>query len=376
MSALASRRRRGVDYWPGFVDALSALLMVFVFLLMIFAIGQFVLADAISGRDQALSKLNAELAALASSLSMEKSAKVQALTQVEELSVSLASSQSQTQSLQLRLDETATLLSQTQAQLEGSQEEAARLTADINALAELKRQLESEIATRLAEVETTRDKLTVQTDLSAKSAAQVELLNRQMAALRQQLDEISASLELAKATSKAKEMQIEDLGRQLNLALANKVNQLARYRSDFFGKLREVLGNRDDIVIVGDRFVVPAGLLFPSGSDQLGDGGRLQLDQIANTLREVTAQVPADIDWVLRIDGHTDRQPINSARFPSNWELSSARAIAIVKHLIAAGIPPQRLAANGFGEFQPLERGSDPAALARNRRIEIQLTNR
>ena len=376
MATLASRRRPGVDYWPGFVDALSALLMVFVFLLMIFAIGQFVLADAISGRDQALSKLNAELAVLASSLSMEKSAKVQALTQVEELSVSLASSQTQAQSLQLRLDETATLLSQTQAQLEGSQEEAARLTADINALAELKRQLESEIATRLAEVETTRDKLTVQTELSAKSAAQVELLNRQMAALRSQLDEISASLELARATSKAKEMQIEDLGRQLNLALANKVNQLARYRSDFFGKLREVLGNRDDIVIVGDRFVVPAGLLFPSGSDQLGDGGRLQLDQIASTLREVTAQVPADIDWVLRIDGHTDRQPINSARFPSNWELSSARAIAIVKHLIDAGIPPQRLAANGFGEFQPLERGTDPAALARNRRIEIQLTNR
>jgi len=376
MSTLASRRRQGVDYWPGFVDALSALLMVFVFLLMIFAIGQFVLADAISGRDQALSKLNAELAALASSLSMEKSAKVQALTQVEELSVSLASSQSQAQSLQLRLDETTTMLSQTQAQLEGSQEEAARLTADINALAELKRQLESEIATRLAEVETTRDKLTVQTELSAKSAAQVELLNRQMAALRSQLDEISASLELAKATSKAKEMQIEDLGRQLNLALANKLNQLARYRSDFFGKLREVLGNRDDIVIVGDRFVVPAGLLFPSGSDQLGDSGRLQLDQIASTLREVTAQVPADIDWVLRIDGHTDRQPINSARFPSNWELSSARAIAIVKHLIAAGIPPRRLAANGFGEFQPLESGSDPASLARNRRIEIQLTNR
>ncbi|MGQ0800149.1 MAG: peptidoglycan -binding protein [Pseudomarimonas sp.] len=376
MSTLASRRRQGVDYWPGFVDALSALLMVFVFLLMIFAIGQFVLADAISGRDQALSKLNAELAALASSLSMEKSAKVQALTQVEELSVSLASSESQAQSLQLRLDETATLLSQTQAQLEGSQEEAARLTADINALAELKRQLESEIATRLAEVETTRDKLTVQTELSAKSAAQVELLNRQMAALRSQLDEISASLELAKTTSKAKELQIEDLGRQLNLALANKVNQLARYRSDFFGKLREVLGNRDDIVIVGDRFVVPAGLLFPSGSDQLGDAGRLQLDQIASTLREVTAQIPADVDWVLRIDGHTDRQPINSARFPSNWELSSARAIAIVKHLIAAGIPAKRLAANGFGEFQPLESGSDPAALARNRRIEIQLTNR
>jgi len=376
MSALASRRRRGVDHWPGFVDALSALLMVLVFLLLIFVVGQFVLSDAISGRDQALGRLQAELAALASSLSMEQSSKAQALRQVDELSASLARSEAQAQGLQLRLDETTTQLSQTQAQLEGSQDEAARLAADINALAELKRQLESEIATRLAEVETTRDKLAVQTELSAKSAAQVELLNRQLAALRQQLGEITAALELARATSASKDLQIEDLGRQLNLALADKVNQLARYRSDFFGKLREALGNREDIVIVGDRFVVPAGLLFASGSDELGEVGRLQLDRIASTLREVTREVPADVDWVLRIDGHTDRQPIKTARFPSNWELSSARAIAIVKHLIAAGIPPQRLAANGFGEFQPLTRGDDPDALARNRRIEIQLTNR
>lgn len=376
MSTLAARRRRGVDFWPGFVDALSALLMVLVFVLLVFTIGQFVLADAISGRDQALSRLEAELAVLAQSLSMERGAKAQALAQVDELSASLASTEAQRGALQLRLEETTAQLSQTQAQLEGSQEEAARLTADVNALAELKRQLESEIAARLAEIETTREKLAAQTELSAKSAAQVELLNRQVAALRRQLDEIAASLELARATSKAKDLQIEDLGRQLNLALANRVNELARYRSDFFGKLRAVLGNREDIVIVGDRFVVPAGLLFPSGSDEIGEGGKQQLDRLARTLREVTTEIPADIDWVLRIDGHTDRRPIATARFPSNWELSSARAIAIVRYLIDAGIPPNRLAANGFGEHQPLDRGSDEAALARNRRIEIQLTNR
>ncbi len=376
MSTLASRRRRAVDFWPGFVDALSALLMVLVFLLLVFVVGQFVLSDALSGRDQQLSRLNAELAALAESLSMERSAKTKALAQVDELSASLASSPSAAAALQLRLDETTTQLTQTQAQLEGSQEEAARLTADINALAELKRQLESEIAARLAEVETTKEKLAAQTELSAKSAAQVELLNRQMAALRQQLDEISAALELARATSQAKDLQIEDLGRQLNLALANRVNELARYRSDFFGKRREVLGNRDDVVIVGDRFVLPAGVLFPSGSDEIGDEGRIQLDRIARTLREVTAQIPPDIDWVLRIDGHTDKRPISTARFPSNWELSSARAIAIVKHLMAAGVPPGRLAANGFGQFQPLAEGNDELSLARNRRIEIQLTNR
>ena len=376
MTTLAARRRRGIDFWPGFVDALSALLMVLVFLLLVFSIGQFVLSDAISGRDKALGQLNAELAALARALSMEQQAKSQALARVEELGASLLRTEGERDSLRLRLDETAAALTQSQAQLEASRDEAARLTADINALAELKRQLEAEIAGRLAEIEETRDKLTVQTELSAKSAAQVELLNRQMAALRQQLDEITAALELARATSQAKDLQIEDLGRQLNLALADRVRELDRYRSDFFGKLRAILGNRDDIVIVGDRFVVPSELLFPSGSDEIGAAGRAQLDRLAGVLNEVIAEIPSDIDWVLRIDGHTDVRPIASARFPSNWELSAARAIAIVKHLVASGIPAHRLAANGFGEFHPLDRGSSEQALARNRRIEIQLTNR
>ena len=376
MSTLAARRRRGIDFWPGFVDALSSLLMVLVFVLMVFAIGQFVLSDALSGRDKALARLNAELAQLANVLSMEQQAKDQALKHVAELSASLATTSSERDSLRLRLDETSAALTQTQAQLESSQADVARLTADINALAELKRQLESEIASRLAELEQTKEKLTVQTDLSAKSAAQVELLNRQMAALRQQLDEISAALELTKAQSKAKDLQIEDLGKQLNLALAQKVNELSKFRSDFFGKLREILGNRDDIVIVGDRFVVPSELLFGSGSDELGPTAKYQLDRIAQTLREVTSEIPSDVHWVLRIDGHTDKRPINTARFPSNWELSSARAIAIVKHLVASGIPAHRLAANGFGEFQPLVEGEDETSLARNRRIEIQLTNR
>jgi chemotaxis protein MotB len=376
MSTLAARRRRGVDFWPGFVDALSALLMVLVFLLMVFSIGQFVLSDAISGRDKALTQLNLELAALASALSMEQTARTQALSQIEELSASLARTEGDRDALRLRLDETSASLTQTEAQLEASTAEAARLTADINALAELKRQLESEIAGRLADLEETRDKLTVQTELSARSAAQVELLNRQMAALRQQLDEITGALELARTASEKKDLQIEDLGRQLNLAMADRVQQLARYRSEFFGKLREILGDRDDIVVVGDRFVVQSELLFETASDEIGEGGRAQLDRLARVLNEVIAEIPSDIDWVLRIDGHTDARPIRSARFPSNWELSAARAIAIVKHLVASGIPAHRLAANGFGEFHPLDRGSSEAALARNRRIEIQLTNR
>jgi chemotaxis protein MotB len=376
MSTLASRRRRSVDFWPGFVDALSSLLMVLVFVLLIFTIGQFVLSDALSGRDKALAALNLELAQLAKTLSMEQEAKLKADSRVEELSASLASTGAERDSLRLNLNDTSASLTQTQAQLEGSQTEVAKLVADINALAELRRQLESEIASKLAELEENQNKLTTQTELSAKSAAQVELLNRQMSALRSQLAELSAALDLAKAQSKAKDVRIEDLGKELNLALANKVNELQRYRSDFFGKLRTVLGNRSDVQIVGDRFVVPSELLFASGTDELTVAAQAQLEQLAQTLGEVTAEIPREIDWVLRIDGHTDKRPINTARFPSNWELSTARAIAIVKFLVVSGIPAHRLAANGFGEFRPLDPADTPAAYAINRRIEIQLTNR
>ena len=376
MSTLASRRRRSVDFWPGFVDAISSLLMVLVFLLLIFTVGQFVLSDALSGRDKQLAALNSELAELARVLSMERAAKIKSAARVEDLSASLASTSGERDSLRLSLDQTSATLIQTQAQLEGSESEVARMVADLNTLSELKRQLESEIASRLAELEENQGKLVVQTDLSAKAAAQAELLNRQLAALRTQLDELSAALDLAKAQSKAKDVRIADLGKELNLALANKVNELQRYRSDFFGKLREVLGNRSDIQIVGDRFVVPSELLFGSGTDELTSAARNQLAQLAATLREVTAEIPPEIDWVLRIDGHTDKRPIGTARFPSNWELSSARAIAIVKQLVVSGIPANRLAANGFGEFRPLDNAENDAAYSINRRIEIQLTNR
>ncbi len=374
--SLASRRRRGIDFWPGFVDALSSLLMVLIFMLLIFTIGQFVLSDALTGRDKALAQLNVELAQLAKALSMEQSAKTTALTQVNELSASLAQTGGERDALRLSLDDTSAALTQAQAKNEEDEARIARLSSDINALAELKRQLEAEIASRLAELEGEREKLVVQTELSAQAAAQVELLNRQMAALRTQLDEITAALELQRAQSTAKDLRIEELGKELNIALAQRVGELQRYRSDFFGKLREVLGNRSDIQIVGDRFVVPSELLFSSGTDELTPVALKQLDSLATTLTEVASEIPSDIDWVLRIDGHTDRRPIATSRFPSNWELSSARAIAIVKYLVTRGVPANRLSANGFGQFRPLDPGDSEAAYTINRRIEIQLTNR
>lgn len=364
-----SRSRRNLDYWPGFVDALSALLMVLVFLLLVFTIGQFALSDALSGRDKALAQLNSELAELARVLSLESEAKLKAETESGELAVSLASTQDERDQLSLNLGTT-------EEELDANQLELAKISADLRALTELKQQLESEIASRLAQLEDKENALSSEKEVSAKTQAQVELLNRQLLALREQLAALSSALDLAKADGADKDVKIADLGKELNRALANKVNELQRYRSDFFGRLREVLGDRDDIQIVGDRFIVSSELLFASASDELSLAARPQLDKLAQSLRELTAEIPAEIDWVLRIDGHTDRRPIRTARFPSNWELSSARAIAIVKYLVAAGIPAKRLAANGFAQFRPLNTGSSEAAFATNRRIEIQLTNR
>jgi chemotaxis protein MotB len=376
MSSLAGRRRRSIDYWPGFVDALSSLLMVLVFVLLIYTIGQFVLSDQLSGRDKALTQLRAELAQLADVLAMEKKARTDADLRIGELSASLESTRAERDGLRIALGETETQLSGTQIALEGKESELAKAVIDLAALAELKRQLEAEIASRLAELDEKSTKLVEQTELTNEARAQIELLNRQLLALRTQLGELQAALDLERAQSTAKDLRIEDLGKQLNLALANRVNELNRYRSDFFGKLREILGNRSDIQVVGDRFVVPSELLFASGSDELTPAARARLDSLAQTLREVSADIPPEIDWVLRIDGHTDKRPINTPRFPSNWELSSARAIAIVKYLVVAGIPANRLAANGFGEFRPLDPANTEAAYAINRRIEIQLTNR
>jgi len=227
-----------------------------------------------------------------------------------------------------------------------------------------------------AQLDTSKKDLVAATDLNAKSAAQVELLNRQLAAVQDQLKQITAALEIANKNVKDKDVKIAELGKELNIALANKVNQLEKYRSEFFGKLREALGNRPDIQVVGDRFVVPTDILFDTGSAELSPDAQASMAKLAKTLNEVAAEIPSSLDWVLRIDGHTDKRPIHTDQFPSNWELSTARATAIVKQLAVQGIQPRHLSANGFGQFQPLDPKDSEAAYAKNRRIEIQLTNR
>ena len=319
MALARARRERGIDYWPGFVDALSTLILGIVFLLSVFVIVQFFLSQEVTGKDTALQRLNAQIAQLTELLSLEKVGKANL-----EDTLAVAARQPRDGRDRAR-------------PAQGRQRRACRAAAA--GRASLPSQLDA------------------QKGVTARALAQVELLNQQIAALRRQLAAIEAALEVSESKDKDAQARIADLGQRLNVALAQRVQELSRYRSEFFGRLRAILGNRPDIRVVGDRFVFQSEVFFDAGAAVVQPEGRAELDKLAAALIELEKQIPADIAWVLRVDGHTDVRPIASAQFPSNWELSAARAISVVQYLISKGISPQRLVAAGFGEFQPLEAG-------------------
>ena len=384
------RRRRPLDIWPGFVDALATLLILIIFVLMVFMVAQYYLSEALSGRDEALQRLNRQISELADMLTMERAASAdlrqslaersnlldQSIEERDHLLDQLLDSGKQRDKLISERDALAVALAQMTARAESSAAESVDLTQHVSELDTRIDALEAAIAYARAQAAEGETALTAEREISAEALAQVELLNLQLAALRTQIGQLNAALEASEALSKEQKVQIADLGRRLNVALAGKVQELARYRSEFFGRLREVLGNRPDIQVVGDRFVFQSEVLFDSGSADLADEGQIQVAALAETLGEIASEIPPDIDWVLRVDGHTDRIPINTAQFPSNWELSTARAISVVKFLVEHGIPAERLAATGFGEFQPLDARGDEFAFRRNRRIELKLTQR
>jgi len=338
-SSTRSRRSQVTNYWPGFVDALSSLLLVIIFLLSLFMLSQFFLGQEISGKDTAMSRLNAQIAELTELLQLEKVNSSDLESTIATLSATLTSATSERD--------------QMAAQLAGLGAGGDSKDATIA-------QLESDLAS--------------QQDLSREAAAQVALLNQQLAALRTQLAALEQALQASEATDTENRTQIADLGRRLNLALAQRVQDLSRYRSDFFGKLREVLEGRADVRVVGDRFVFQSEVLFDAGEAAISPEGQTELAKLATAIKELQAQIPADVNWVLRIDGHTDKRPINTPEFPSNWELSAARAISVAKYLITQGVPANRLVPAGFGEFSPIDPGDSDEAYRRNRRIEFKLT--
>ena len=378
--AAISRRREGADYtWPGYVDALTTLLMVLIFLLSIFSVAQFTLSTVLSSRETAIDSLNKQVGDLVSQLSLEKRSAEDLAKDVARLTLLSRKLQAEREKLtsdvtsaQAERDRLAAMLKDATQQIEVKTSETTDMQKEIE-----RQKLElTRLAAALAAANNEKGKLfsdlTEEQKQTVEQKAAVVRMTAELNALKDELARLNAALEAADAKAKEQNAQIIDLGQKLNRALASKVEELARYRSEFFGKLREALAGQRDVQIVGDRFVFQSEVLFPSGSAQLQPGGEKQLGAVAQRLIEISKKIPADIPWVLQVDGHTDNKPINTREFPSNWELSAARAIAVVKFLNAQGIPNDHLVAAGYGEFQPLSMMDT----ARNRRIELKLTNR
>jgi len=446
--ALGTRRARrsSIDIWPGFVDALAQLLMVIIFVLLVFTAGQFMLSDALSGRDKALKQLQQQVSELSDLLSLEKRTGEELRAGTASLTSQLQAAIATRDALTTRVDELAARADQDAAraneatgklrdaeatvaadkeQVELQLKQIESLRRDIETLKSVRADLEGKVAALAAgqqqgaqETGALRDRskelearlaseqertvlaqkeisdrdirlralgeradkaeaaLAAEQQTNRAARDQVEQLSSQIAALREQLAQIAAALDVSEAKTKAQQGQIVDLGRRLNVALASKVQELSRYRSEFFGRLREIIGDRPDIRIVGDRFVFQSEVLFAPGSAELGEAAKTRLDPVIAVLKEISDKIPPEINWVLRVDGHTDRRPISHSQFASNWELSAARAISVVRYAIAQGIPGSRLVAAGFADNQPLDPADTEDAYRRNRRIELKLTER
>ncbi len=423
--AIAPRnfRRSSIDIWPGFVDALAQLLMVIIFILLVFTAGQFYLSEALSGRDQALMQLQRQVNELGNLLALERSTNEGLRVSAADLSEQLTNSLAERDRLTGQLRDADTIVSADKEKIELQLREIESLRRDLEALKSVRADLETKIATlaqqqappelgalrdrtrelearlaaeqertllaqkeieardmRLRDLGKRADRaelgLTAEKEISRNALARVDQLNAQLATLREQLSRIASALDVSEFKVKEQQGQIVELGKRLNLALVGKVEELARYRSEFFGRLREILGDRPDIRVVGDRFVFQSEVLFAPGSADLSDGAKKELAPLIAALKDISAKIPPDINWILRVDGHTDRRPISNPQFPSNWELSTARALSVVRFAIEEGVPAARLAAAGFADKQPIDPRSAEDAYRRNRRIELKLTER
>ena len=419
--ALARRSStRGAEsfIWPGFVDALATLLMVIIFVLMVFFLIQINLTFRVSGQDQTLSQLRAELAELGDLLNLERQANDELTLGYQQLTLALDDSKTAITGLdaniaalegnlaavtteKLSLEEALLALTSRADLAEAARDQAVDENTSLEealkaalgradqaendhslALEEIDQQklVLAALEERLKQIQAERDReatarLTAEEEVNA-SKRDVLALNQSLQALKQRLGELQALLDdKEEEARKAKEVSV-NLTRQLNNALTSKVLELQRFRSEFFGRLREVLQDRSDVKIVGDRFVFQSEVLFDAGSADIGASGEEQLMQLSIALLEIADTIPTDIDWVLQIEGHTDSVPIKTARFNDNWDLSTERALSVVRYLALAGIDPDRLSAAGYGEYQPLDQADTPEARARNRRIEVKITQR
>ncbi|MGB0396607.1 MAG: peptidoglycan-binding protein [Candidatus Puniceispirillaceae bacterium] len=379
LSRLGIRNRPGDFTWPGFVDALASLLMVFVFVLMVFVLIQANLAYRLSGQDASLSALRQELAQLGELLSLEREAGSVLSADLARTSAQLAIAEEQNNSLTAQLE-------QLTRQLASESADKRRLQADLDAekaaLADLQahslartKAFEEQLSQTSQRLAAQTQSLGQQTRRADTASAEVARLTTAMESLRSELSRLRALLAEREKQAEEDKIAIANLGKALNSALANKVQELRRFRSEFFGRLRDVLEGRSDVKIVGDRFVFQSEVLFAPGQASIGEEGQKQLAQIAAALTEIIREIPDDIPWILQIDGHTDDVPVSGV-YADNWDLSTERALSVVRFMIREGVPASRLSASGYGEFQPIATGNSVEDRQKNRRIELKLTQR
>ena len=411
LARLGSNRRSESYTWPGFVDALATLLMVIIFVLMVFVLIQVNLAYRVSGQDATLGEMRQQLVSLTELLNLERKASSDLAADLAQISRELEVTTTERDDILAQLANATDALAASTAEnvvLSEKQEatlaalEAARLrlderlaalTAAEQNLAEANTKLaasetslastESSLAAaleKLAQTQQESDEANKEADSlaaeNAASRAEILQMTKATTALRQRIEELTTLLGDLEAQATRDKVAIASLGKSLNNALANKVQELQRFRSEFFGRLREVLSGRDEVQIVGDRFVFQSEVLFDQGQANIGNGGEEQLQKLALTLADIATKIPDDINWVLQVEGHTDDIPIRAGRFADNWDLSTERALSVVRFLASQGVPANRLAATGYGEFQPLASGDTDDARRRNRRIELKITQR
>ncbi|MGB0232253.1 MAG: peptidoglycan-binding protein [Candidatus Puniceispirillaceae bacterium] len=383
LARLGNTRRSENFTWPGFVDALATLLMVIIFVLMVFVLIQANLAYRVSGQDATLGEMRQQLASLSELLNIERRASADLAADLAQLQIQLETSETDRSALaeQLALVQATlgtrtselTTLSAKQAETEAALA-AARDALDerLRALQMVEGQLALTEARNRTQQQTMRD-LEAETTASKAEVAQMTLV---LAGLRQRIEELTSLLAEKDRQAEADKVAIANLGKSLNNALASRVQELQQFRSEFFGRLRDVLKGRDDVQIVGDRFVFQSEVLFAPGQADIGPTGQSQLAQLAVALADIAAKIPDDINWVLQVDGHTDNLPVRAGRYTDNWDLSTERALSVVRFLVLQGVPAKRLAATGYGEFQPLTNGDSVADRRLNRRIELKITQR
>ncbi|MGA0913255.1 MAG: peptidoglycan-binding protein, partial [Candidatus Puniceispirillaceae bacterium] len=390
LARIGNARRVENFTWPGFVDALATLLMVIIFVLMVFVLIQVNLAYRVSGQDATLGEMRQQLASLSELLNIERRASA-------DLAANLAQITNQLNSSNAGRTELEAELSSVQAALTMRNSEIAKLAArqaDIEAsLAAARASLEERLgALQLAEgqlamaqaknqsatnkIETLSAEITASKAETEASRAEVAEMTRALAALRLRIEDLTNLLAEKERETTRDKVAIANLGRSLNNALATRVQELQRFRSEFFGRLRDVLKGRDDVQIVGDRFVFQSEVLFAQGQAEIGPQGQEQLAKLAITLADIAQKIPGDINWILQVDGHTDNVPIRAGRYADNWDLSTERALSVVRYLNQQGLPANRLAAAGYGEYQPLDASDSANARRKNRRIELKITQR